>query len=202
MKTDNEFWAQTYWNRPMKGRQRTLASKYASLSLKPTTKSKATAVKVQKSSRSPSPVGFKTKSPPRSPSPSLSNRSSVSTVVSPHRSAHNVAHKSKEEKNDDKDEKSIFKIMKSKLLQFSNEADWEIAIFELGLVLDRVWPHADELDIADYMTSTFHHRSTSGDMKKRADRLIYFALTMASKKDSFAKLQSWRPATKMQSLVL
>ena len=42
--------------------------------------------------------------------------------------------------------------MKSKLPQFSNEADWEMSIFELSLVLDRVWPHADELDIVDYMT--------------------------------------------------
>jgi uncharacterized protein YihD (DUF1040 family) len=79
--------------------------------------------------------------------------------------------------------------MKSKLPQFSNESDWEIAIFELGLILDRVWPHADELDIVEYMTSSIHRRSFSGDMEKRADRLIYYALTMASKKDSFAKLQ-------------
>jgi hypothetical protein len=118
-----------------------------------------------------------------------SHVSSVSTIVSPSRSAHVVAHKSKQEEDDEKDEKSIVKIMKSKLPQFSNEADWEISIFELGLVLDRVWPHADELDIVDYMTSPLHRRSLSGDMETRADRLIYFALTMASKKDSFAKLQ-------------
>ena len=79
--------------------------------------------------------------------------------------------------------------MKSKLPQFSNEADWEISIFELGLVLDRVWPHKDQLDIVDYMTSAFHRRSMSGDMEDRADRLIYFALTMSAKKDSYAKTQ-------------
>jgi hypothetical protein len=100
-----------------------------------------------------------------------------------------VAHKSKEEEDDDKDEKSIAKIMKSKLPQFSNEADWEISIFELGLVLDRVWPHKDQLDIIDYMTSAFHRRSMSGDMEERADRLIYFTLTMSAKKDSYAKTQ-------------
>jgi hypothetical protein len=94
-----------------------------------------------------------------------------------------------EEDNDDKDEKSIVKIMKSKLPQFSNESDWEIAIFELSLVLDRVWPHPNELNIIEYMSSLSSHRSTSGDMETRADRLIYFALTTASRKDSFAKLQ-------------
>jgi len=190
MKTDNEFGAQSYWNRPTgTGRQRTLSSKYASLNIKSKAKPKDKAAKAKTSSRSPSPTTTRIKSPPRSPSPTPSTTSSVSTVVSPHRSAHTVAYKSKEEENDDKDEKSIVKIMKSKLPQFSNEADWEMAIFELGLILDRVWPHADELDINDYMTSPLHRRSFSGDMETRADRLIYFALTMASKKDSFAKLQ-------------
>ena len=79
--------------------------------------------------------------------------------------------------------------MKSKLPQFSNEVDWEMSIFELGLVLDRVWPHGDKLDIVHYMTSSTYKRSDTEDMETRADRLIYFALTMASKKDSFAKLQ-------------
>ncbi len=178
MKTDNEFGAQTYWNCPT-GRQRTLTSKYASLNLKSKAKPKAKVAKAN-SSRSPTPT--ENKRPPRSTSPTPSTASSVITVVSPHRSAYAVMHKSKEEENDDKDEKSIFKIMKSKLPQFSNEADWEMAIFELGLILDRVWTHADELDIVDYS-------SFSGDMGTRADRLIYFALTMASKKNSFAKLQ-------------
>ncbi len=79
--------------------------------------------------------------------------------------------------------------MKSKMPQFSNEVDWEMSIFELGLVLDRVWPHGDKLDIVDYMTSSNYQRSLTEDMETRADRLIYFALTTASKKDSFAKLQ-------------
>ncbi len=79
--------------------------------------------------------------------------------------------------------------MKSTLLKFSNETDWEMAIFELGLVLDRAWPHKEEMDIMDYMTSFTHRRSSSGDMEARADRLIYFALTLSAKKDSYAKLQ-------------
>ena len=141
-KTDNEFGAQTYWNRPSRGRQGKHVTKYASLNLQPTTKSKGEGkVKIQRPSRSPSPKSVKsTGSARRSISPALSQSSqssSVNTVASPSRSAHRVAIKSKEEENDDKDEKSIVKIMKSKLPQFSNESDWEIAIFELGLVLDR-----------------------------------------------------------------
>ncbi len=96
---------------------------------------------------------------------------------------------SKEEENDIKDEKSIVKLMKSTLPKFSNEKDWEMAIFELGLVLNRIWPHKDEMDIMDYMTSFTHRRSRSGDIEARADRLIYFALTTSTKKYSYAKMQ-------------
>jgi hypothetical protein len=110
-------------------------------------------------------------------------------VVSPSRTGHAQQPRSKEEENDAKDEKSIVKIMKSTLPQFSNEADWEISIFELSLVLDRVWPHKDAFDIMDYLTNPYHRRSQSEDMEDRADRLIYFALTMSAKKDSYAKLQ-------------
>ena len=109
MKTDNEFGDQTYWNRPVQGRQqRKLVSRYATLCLKPTANSKFKAAKAKSPSRSPSP---KTTSghPKRSPSPTPSHISSVSTIVPPVHSAQ----KSTEEENDDKDEKSIVKIMKS-----------------------------------------------------------------------------------------
>jgi hypothetical protein len=79
--------------------------------------------------------------------------------------------------------------MKSTLPKFSNDADWEMAIFELSLVLDRVWPHKDEMDIMEYMTTPNWHRFVTEDMEDRADRLIYFALTTAAQKDSYAKLQ-------------
>ncbi len=59
--------------------------------------------------------------------------------------------------------------MKNTLPKFSNETDWEMAIFELGLVLDRIWPRKDEMDIMNYMTSFTHRRSSSGDMEARAD---------------------------------
>jgi hypothetical protein len=169
MKTDNEFGAQTYWNRPTVGRLRKLPSKYPNI--KPKVKAN------------------KAKSSTRSVSPTPSSTSTVSAVISPSRSAHHHAANSSDEENDNKDEKTIVKLMKSKLPQISNENDWELSIFELSLILDRIWPHKDELDICDYMTSEFHRRSLSGDMEDRADRLIYFALTTCAKKDSFAKLQ-------------
>ena len=208
---DNEFGDQTYWNRPVQGRQKKLVSKYGftlKSSTKPQilTKSNTAKAEVTKTAsttvesplrffktvqRSTSPVPANTRTR-RSPSPTKSTTSSVNTVeytVSPNRSAPTVAYMSAEEEYDDKDEKSIVKIMKSKMPQFSNEVDWEMSIFELGLVLDRVWPHGDKLDIVEYMTSPNYQRSLTEDMETRADRLIYFALTTASKKDSFAKLQ-------------
>jgi hypothetical protein len=93
-----------------------------------------------------------------------------------------------EEENDDKDEKAMAKLMKTTLTKFGNEQDWEVAIFELGLVLERIWPHKDQLDITKYM-SVNSHTHYDPEFEKRADRLIYFALTLATKKDSYAKLQ-------------
>ncbi len=61
---------------------------------------------------------------------------------------------SPDEEKDAKDEKSLEKLMKSTLPQFSNEADWEMSIFEISLIIDRVvWPHKDDLDIVEYMTN-------------------------------------------------
>jgi hypothetical protein len=172
MKTNNGFGDQTYWNRPSQGRQMKLPSKY--LSLEPTSK----VAKAPTSSRSPSPT--------------LSQQS-TRTVISPSRQVRKSQvqqlKNSKEEENDAKDEKSIVKLMKSTLPKFSNEADWEMAIFELSLVLDRVWPHKDEMDIMDYMTTHHYYESSSRDMQDRADRLIYFALTMSAQKGFYAKLQ-------------
>ncbi len=80
------------------------------------------------------------------------------------------------------------KLMKSILPQFSNEHDWEMGgAFELALALDRIWPHKQDLNITDYLSTTYSHHDR--DMEKRADSLIYFALTLSAKKDSYAKLQ-------------
>jgi hypothetical protein len=91
--------------------------------------------------------------------------------------------------DDAKDDKAILKIMKSTLPQFSNETDWELSIFELKLILARVWPHKDDMDIVEYMTSTRTFRNYTKDMEIRADNLIYYALTSSATKGSYAKLQ-------------
>jgi hypothetical protein len=91
------------------------------------------------------------------------------------------------EERDKKDDKAMAKLMKSILPQFSNEHDWEMGAFELALALDRIWPHKQELNITDYLSTTYAHYDR--DMEKRADSLIYFALTLSAKKDSYAKLQ-------------
>ncbi len=182
MTSANSFGAQSYWNRPTQGRQK------QKLALKPSFKpSKYIQYPSLQSNIKKAKKEAKTTPPPRSPSPtesqSPSQSSSDITIVSPSRSVPTMPQMSKEEENDSKDEKSIAKLMKSTLPKFSNEVDWEMAIFELGLVLDRIWPHRDEMDIMDYMTSSNHHRSLSGDMEDRADRLIYFALTLSPDKD-------------------
>ena len=64
--------------------------------------------------------------------------------------------------------------MKSTLPQFTNETDWELAIFELKLILARVWPHKDKMDITDYMTCTMDYAFYTKDMEMRADNLIYY----------------------------
>ena len=88
---------------------------------------------------------------------------------------------------DKKDEAAMVKLMKGTLPLFSNEHDWEMASFELALILDRVWPHNSALDICKYLQTDYSHYDR--DMERRADSLIYFALTLAAKKGSFAKLQ-------------
>ena len=88
---------------------------------------------------------------------------------------------------DKKDEAAMVKLMKSTLPLFSNEHDWEMASFELALILDRVWPHRKAMDICQYLQTDYPHYDR--DMEMRADSLIYFALTLAAKNGSFAKLQ-------------
>ncbi len=87
-----------------------------------------------------------------------------------------------------KDEKAINKLMKGNLPQFSDEKDWEAIIFELKLILARVWSHKEALDITDFMTHPNYHNSPSEDMEIRADNLIHYALTTSAKKDSYRML--------------
>jgi hypothetical protein len=113
----------------------------------------------------------------RSPSPPTSHTSHVRL---PHSSPIHAERKSKAEVDDAKDDKAILKIMKSTLPQFSNETDWELSIFDLKLILARVWPHKDDMDIIEYMTSTRTFGTYTKDMEIRADNLIYYALTSSA----------------------
>ena len=184
---DNDFGEQTYWNQqPTARRTQRLVSKYPSIKAKSIKTAKETKEKLKLQSP---PRQATLKSPSRSPSPtnSLSQTSKFYNTSFNHSTLKNANYLTREEEKDAKDEKSIMKLMKSSLPNFSNETDWETSIFELGLILDRVWPHKDDLDIMQYMTNPSYHSHT--DMRNRADRLIYFALTTAAKKDSYAKLQ-------------
>jgi len=113
----------------------------------------------------------------------------TSNVRLPPSSLFQAERKSKTEVDDAKDEKAILKLMKSTLPQFCNETDWELTIFELKLILARVWPHKDDMDIIEYMTSAIPYGTYTKDMEIRADNLIYYALTTSAKKGSYAKLQ-------------
>jgi hypothetical protein len=178
LKVDNDFGAQTYWNRPT--------------GLRPTStrhKSRYAALKTQTTKRRGKPTSPAI-SQMRSPSPTLSQQSKAPSIIHQPVLSPPIKPISTMEADDAKDEKAIQKVMKSKLPEFSDEKDWESAIFELKLVLDRVWPHKDTMDIVEYLTTLSYHKShLTRDMATRADNLIYYVLTMSAKKDSYAKMQ-------------
>ena len=171
-KETNGFGEDTYWNKPTPGRPRKFPSKYSSL--KPKTGSRVS--RPDGTSSGPQTT--------RPPSPTLSLPSHIGQPVQQMRQMNIL---NPDEEKDAKDEKSLEKLMKSTLPQFSNEADWEMSIFEISLIIDRVWPHKDDLDIVEYMTNPVYTSHT--DFGRRANSLIYFALTTAAKKDSYAKMQ-------------
>ena len=198
--TSNAFGTQSYWNRPIGARAGRTKSKYASFKMKPraspaggptsstlgSTRSPALSATSRQETETRHRVPpVKSRSSSRSSSPTSSNMSHA------HLPASSLAHakRSQAEEDDAKDEKALIKIMKSTLPQFTNETDWELAIFELKLILARVWPHKDKMDITDYMTCTMDYAFYTKDMEMRADNLIYYALTLAAKKGSYAKLQ-------------
>jgi hypothetical protein len=195
--SSNGFGSNTYWNRPTFSRSR---SNRPSRSLSPVYRqsqdnvtSKAQALQSSatvnlSSVAKTAPVSTKHEDVKVTADHSLNlQRSRGVSRHSPDMSAFNNHFKDMEAELDIKDDKAMVKLMKSTLPQFSNEQDWEMAAFELTLVLDRVWPHKQLLDITDYLRTTYSHHNR--DIEQRADSMIYFALTLAAKKDSFAKLQ-------------
>ena len=181
----NGFGSQTYWNRPAGVRASRRKSKYASIRRPLQRKSPAVPPPPRLPSPTPSiksPQGrgiLPSRAKSRSPSPTML---CTSNVRLPPSSLIHAEHKSKAEVDDAKDEKAILKLMKSTLPQFCNETDWELTIFELKLILARVWPHKDDMDIIEYMTRAIPYGTYTTDMEIRADNLIYYALTTSAKK--------------------
>ena len=193
----NGFGFNTYWNRPIsRGR-----SKRPSRSLSPTHRaSSASSTSIAQGSNRP--PGFSEATVPTSTVPTTDGDNKVKANPSTNlQRSHGQGFplssrddtplrdylREQHAEFDKQDDKAMVKLMKSTLPQFSNEHDWEMAAFELTLVLDRVWPHKQALDISEYLRTTYSHFDR--DMEKRADSMIYFALTLSAKKDSFAKLQ-------------
>ena len=202
----------TYWNRPA-GRGRTRQRKSRPRSLSPTAM-ESLPKNLKFASRAP--TKRKTKSPPKKNSKSPTREQQTSKLKTPPKRAPLTQEKpqetsanfqrfygrspsppsingltlarKKQEEDDEKDEKAIVKLMKSTLPKFSNQVDWEVAMFELSLVLDRVWPYKDQMDIIEYINDQWINYYPQY-LEERADRIVYFALTLAAEKDSYAKLQ-------------
>ena len=186
--SSNGFGSNTYWNRPTSRGRSNRPSRSLSPAYRAPTDSSTTRTRGLQRPTSPLPTVPGNDAPTAKGDPSLIQSSSQGVSHTPFRdmSLHNHM-KQRREELDVKDDKAMVKLMKSTLPHFSNEHDWEMAAFELTLVLDRVWPHKHALNITDYLQTTYSHYDR--DMEKRADSMIYFALTLSATKDSYAKLQ-------------
>ncbi len=146
--TSNGFRSSTYWNKPpSRGRNK------PSRSLSPA--SRAFTDNDLKRPISPLPLLSGNVAPTVSRVLSLNLSISHGVSHTPKRDISSHTHtKQMHEEFDVKDEKAMVKLMKSTLPSFSNEHDWEMAAFELTLVLDRVWSHKQALNITDYLKTT------------------------------------------------
>ena len=191
----NGFGANTYWNQQPNSRSRTRRptrslspTNRATTNLGPTptapstanANSPQTAAHVPQSASLQPPVPasssatgtYLQRSPKVSQSHTPGTRHQSPTLDMSQYNTHMQAHYAALDK---KDEAAMVKLMKSTLPLFSNEHDWEMTSFELALIL-----------VCQYLQTDYPHYDK--DMAKRADSLIYFALTLAAKKGSFAKL--------------
>ena len=79
------------------------------------------------------------------------------------------------------------KLDKIKITPYSDSKDWESTVFELQLVLQKVWLNPS-LDIIRYLTETKYALSEMGSSAQvKADKLIYYILSSGSVRDSFAR---------------
>ena len=74
-----------------------------------------------------------------------------------------------------------------KIPQFSDGEDWDAVVFELEINLEKIWKHQDEMDIVDYLQGI--PQRCAKEFTDKADKIIYYALVTAAKRDSFARKQ-------------
>ena len=84
-----------------------------------------------------------------------------------------------------RDEEAEYKSIK--IPQFSDGTDWEAVVFELEVNLEKAWKYQDEMDIVDYLNGITQHCDQK--WMDKADKIIYYALVTAAKRDSFARKQ-------------
>ncbi len=84
-------------------------------------------------------------------------------------------------KDEDEDSKSI------KIPAFSDGTEWESVVFELEVNLEKAWKYGNKMDINEYLQGV----GQFCDQKyiDKADKMIYFALVTAAKRESFARKQ-------------
>jgi hypothetical protein len=73
-----------------------------------------------------------------------------------------------------------------KIPQFSGGSEWEAAVFELKINLEKNWKHA-EMDIQDFLEGD--DQGCDRKLIEKADKIIYNAIVNASKRESFARKQ-------------
>ena len=82
---------------------------------------------------------------------------------------------------DDEDQKSI------KIPVFSDGTDWESVVFELEVNLEKVWKYKSKMDVVEYLQGS--PQTCDSKYTLKADKMIYYALITAAKRDSFARKQ-------------
>ena len=101
--------------------------------------------------------------------------------------------------NDKAMEKAILKMLQKasiddedysksiKIPVFSDGTEWEAVVFELEVNLEKVWKYSSEMDIVDYLQG--FTQNCDQEFIDKADKMIYYALVTAAKRDSFARKQ-------------
>jgi hypothetical protein len=84
-----------------------------------------------------------------------------------------------------RDEDSEYKAIK--IPQFSDGTDWDSVEFELEVNLEKVWKHQKHMDIVEYLQGI--PQNCDKELIEKADKIIYYALITAAKRDSFARKQ-------------